>query len=95
MLNGKQKRYLRALGAQEKAIYQVGKEGLSLALLDGVALALKKRELIKVAILKTCDLETQEVAIEIAAGTGSEVVQIIGRTILFYKPSKEKVIKLP
>ena len=43
MLNGKQKRYLRALGAQEKAIYQVGKEGLSLALLDGVALALKKR----------------------------------------------------
>ncbi len=95
MLTGKQKRYLRDLASKEKALFQVGKDGLSENLYDAVANALRARELVKISVLKSCELTLNEVMIEIAAATGSEIVQHIGRSIVFYKPSKEKKIVLP
>ncbi len=95
MLNGKQKRFLRDLASQEKALFQVGKEGLSENLYITVRNALKARELVKISVLKSCPVEMNEVKIEIAANTGSELVQSIGRTLVYYKASKEKKIVLP
>lgn len=95
MLNGKQKRYLRALVSKEKALFQIGKEGINDNFIDLLKSAIKARELIKISILKTCDLEANEVAIDLAAASNSEIVQIIGRTIILFKQSKEKKIVLP
>ena len=95
MLTGKQKRYLRDLASREKALFQVGKEGLSANLYETVRNALNARELVKISVLKSCDLTLNEIMIEIAANTGSEIVQKIGRSLVFYKPSKEKKIVLP
>lgn len=95
MLNGKQKRYLRALASKEKALFQIGKEGINDNFIDLLKSAIKARELIKISILKTCDLEANEVAIDLAAASNSEIVQIIGRTIILFKQSKEKKIVLP
>ena len=95
MLTGKQKRYLRDLASKEKALFQVGKDGLSENLFETVNNALKARELVKISVLKSCDLTLNEIMIEIAAATGSEIVQHIGRNIVFYKPSREKKIVLP
>ena len=95
MLTGKQKRYLRSLAVNEKAIFQIGKEGLSDNLYTSVKEALKSRELVKVAVLKTCDLQMNEIVIDLCAHTSSELVQTIGKTIVLYKPSKERRIVLP
>ena len=95
MLSGKQKRYLRSLAVNEKAVFQIGKDGLSDNLYTSVKEALKTRELIKISVLKTCELEMNEIAIEICAHSGAELVQKIGKTLVLYKQSKEKKIILP
>lgn len=95
MLTGKQKRFLRALATKERSLFQIGKEGLSYNLFNAVEDALRAHELVKLNILKTADLDAREAAIEISANTSSEVVQIIGKTIVLYKPSKEHKITLP
>lgn len=96
MLTGKQKRYLRSLAHHLDPILQVGKGGVSDNMLDQVSLALEARELIKVSILNNCEEEKEEVAEQLAEGTGAELVQLIGKTIVLYRESKEnKQIELP
>ncbi len=95
MLNGKQKRYLRALAVNERAIFQIGKDGLSKELYTSLKEALKARELVKVAVLKTCEVDMNEIAVELCANTGAQLVQKIGKTLVLYKQSKERKIQLP
>ncbi len=95
MLSGKQKRYLRSLAVNEKALFQVGKEGLSKNLFDSLKEALKARELVKISVLKTCELSMNEISIDLCANTGAELVQKIGKTLVLYKASKDKKIVLP
>ncbi|MBQ1625256.1 MAG: YhbY family RNA-binding protein, partial [Erysipelotrichaceae bacterium] len=51
--------------------------------------------LIKVSVLKTCELDMNEIAVELCANTGAQLVQKIGKTLVLYKPSREKKILLP
>ena len=95
MLSGKQKRYLRSLAVNEKAICQIGKDGLDENLYKAVRENLKARELVKVSVLKSCELEMNEIAVELCANTGAELVQKIGRTLVLYKQSKDRLILLP
>lgn len=95
MLTGKQKRFLRALAVNEHAIFQIGKDGLSDNLYNSIKEALKVRELVKISVLKTCELDIQEVIVDILANTNAELVQKIGKTIVIYKQSKERKIILP
>ena len=95
MLSGKQKRYLRSLAVNEKALFQIGKDGLSQNLFDSLKEALKARELVKISVLKTCELAMNEICIDLCANTGAELVQRIGKTVVLYKASKEKKIVLP
>jgi RNA-binding protein len=95
MLTGKQKRYLRSLASTENALFQIGKDALSDNLIRTVESAFNTRELIKVKALKTCPVDPKELAFDLAMNTGSEVVQIIGRTIILYRKADEPVILLP
>lgn len=54
MLTGKQKRFLRAEAHHLDPIFQVGKGGISEAMLVQIKQALNVRELIKVRILDNC-----------------------------------------
>ena len=94
MLTGKQKRQLRALANNLKAIYQIGKEGLSDNFIEGIDLALENHELIKISVLKTCSIDTKELAFDLSHSTSSELVQIIGRTIIVYRKTKKNIIGL-
>lgn len=94
MLTGKQKRYLRSLANTIKPIMQVGKDGISEALFNSVMDAFNTHELIKVNVLKTCEDDINEVAIEIASNCECELVQKIGKTLVFYKRNKEPKILL-
>lgn len=96
MLNNKQKKYLRALGNRKKSLFQIGKEGLSYNLFNTVSDSLEAHELVKVNVLKSCTEDFEELTFDLAANTRSEIVQVIGRTILLYRPSKKHhVIELP
>ena len=47
------------------------------------------RELIKIAVLKNCLDDPREIAGMLAERTYSQVVQVIGKKIVLYRPFKE------
>ena len=91
MLKGKDKRYLRAQANTKNAIFQIGKDALSENLIEGVDIALESHELIKISVLKSCVTDVRELAFDLSSSTNSEIVQIIGRTIILYRQSKERI----
>ncbi|MEG0076444.1 ribosome assembly RNA-binding protein YhbY [Anaerorhabdus sp.] len=95
MLTGKQKSYLRGLANTQRALFQIGKDGLSHNLYRTVEDSLEAHELVKVSVLKTCEEDFKELAFDLAMNTHSEVVQTIGRTVVLYRKSKEQKIILP
>ncbi len=95
-LTGKQKRFLRSLGSTLEPVVQIGKGGISEALVDSALEALNARELIKVRVLQNCAEEPKAAIPALAEAVGAELVQIIGRNGLLYKPNEEKSkIELP
>ena len=95
MLTGKQKRYLRSEAHHLKAIFQVGKDGVSANQIKGIEEALEAQEMIKVKLLDSCPDDVNSIAVEISMQTKAEVVQIIGHTIVLYKKSQEGIYRLP
>jgi len=96
MLTGKQKRYLRAEAHHLDPIFQIGKGGISDNLIEQLNDVLEKRELIKLSVLQNNDEDKQELGETIARRVYGELVQVIGSTIILYKPSvKNKKIELP
>ncbi|MFZ7101850.1 MAG: ribosome assembly RNA-binding protein YhbY [Peptococcaceae bacterium] len=96
MLNGKQRRFLRALGNALDPIVQVGKSGVTDNVIFSLNEALTARELVKARVLKNCLAETKEVAEELVTKTDSHLVQVIGRNVILYRPSEDKpLIELP
>lgn len=94
-LTGKQARYLRGLGHHLKAVVMVGKEEVNDAVVAAVEEALTAHELIKVKIQEGCLSDRKDVAEELATATNSAVAQVLGGTILLYRPSEERKISLP
>ena len=96
MLNSKQRAQLKSLSVNEPTLFQVGKGGISDALIKQVDDALVARELIKIGGLETMELSAKETAAIIASKTHSDVVQVIGRKFVVYKRNlKDPKIILP
>ncbi|MBQ6452145.1 MAG: ribosome assembly RNA-binding protein YhbY [Solobacterium sp.] len=95
MLSGKQKRYLRSLAQNQRAMFQIGKDGLSDNLINTVDEALEAHELVKIKFLKTVSEDHDEIAFDLAMHTESEIVQTIGHTIVLYRRAREPKIILP
>lgn len=90
MLTGKQKTYLRGLAHNLQPIIQIGKGGVNEMLLKTIIDALEAKELIKVSVLQNCMEDPKELAPDIADAVDGHVVQVIGRTLVFYKESRNK-----
>lgn len=96
MLTSKQRAALRGMASGYETIFQIGKGGITDAFVAQVADALRARELIKLRVLENSGMTAREAAEQLAAATGSEVVQVIGsRFVLFLQNSKKPVIVLP
>ncbi|EFU84781.1 ribosome assembly RNA-binding protein YhbY [Staphylococcus lugdunensis] len=96
MLTGKQKRYLRSLAHNTDPTFQIGKSGINENMCKQISDTLEKRELVKIHILQNNFDDKNDLAIQLASSTKSEVVQIIGSMIVLYKESEEnKHINLP
>lgn len=95
-LTGKQRRALRALGHGLAPVVQLGKGGISPALIGAVDEALATHELIKIKVLDTAELDRHDAATQLAGETKSEIAQVLGNTILLYRPDPmEPRIELP
>ena len=93
MITTKQRAYLRGLGNALDPVMQIGKDGISENVLTGVNLLLEARELVKIKVLKNCDMEAKEMANLIAEKLRAEVVQVIGNIMILYKKSTRKDFK--
>ena len=85
---------MKSLASKENAIFQVGKDGVTTNQIKGISDALEAHELIKVKLLDTCPDDVNTVALEISVQSKSEVVQIVGHTIVLYKRSEKGIYKL-
>ena len=94
-LTGKQNRYLRGLGHHLKPIVMIGKEEVNEAVIAATEEALELHELIKIKLQDGCLSNRKNVAEALSEATGSAVAQILGKSILLYRTSKEPQIKLP
>ena len=97
MITTKQRAYLRSLANGIPAILQVGKEGVTEALIKNIDEALDAREIVKVSVLETSPVSSKEAIEEVLEGiNGCEAVQVIGRKFVVYKRNlKEPKIILP
>ena len=90
MLTSKQRARLRSLAANEDAIMQVGKSGVTEAMVKTVSDALEARELIKMRVLENAGEDVRDAAEQLAAATSAEVVAVIGRCLILYRESTTK-----
>lgn len=79
---------MRALGHALDPVVRVGQKGVTPEVVDAVRVALEDHELIKVK-LSDGEEDRKTVASRIADETGSELAQVLGRTVLLYKRRKE------
>ena len=89
-MTSKQRAHLKSLASVIDPILQIGKSSLTPEYIEAVREAFNTRELIKINVLKNCLDEPREMAQIIADRSGAEVVQVIGRKIVLYKPDKNK-----
>lgn len=94
-LTGKQRAHLRSLAHPLACIVHVGKGGVIDTLIKQAEDALTARELIKGRVQEMAPLSAREAAEAIAEATHADVVQVMGRTFVLYRPGKEPQITLP
>jgi len=85
-LKGKDHRKLRAEGHHLKPVVITGNDGLSSDVLEKIDSELRIHGLIKIKIGKG-PLHRKEAAEQLVSATGAAVVQVLGRTILLYRPN--------
>ena len=89
-MTSKQRSYLKGLAMTLDPIFQIGKSSVTPELTAAIAEALEARELIKITVLKNCLDDGRSIAEVLAERTRSEVVQVIGKKIVLYKPAKDE-----
>ena len=95
-MTSKQRAYLSSLANTIDPIFQIGKASLTPEIIEALDAALEKRELIKVSVLKNCIDDPKEIAAMIGERTHSQVVKVIGKKMILFRPAKKNSkIKLP
>lgn len=89
-MTSKQRAYLKSLASVLEPIFHVGKASVTPEVTAAIGEALEARELIKISVLNNCADDPKEIAQVIAERTRSQVVHVIGKKIVLYKPAKGK-----
>lgn len=90
-MTGKERAAFRAQANSLEPLFQIGKGGVSDALIKQTDDALTARELIKLKVLLESSPETpREVANTLSEATGADVIQVIGGVIVLWRESPEK-----
>ena len=90
MPSSKLRKTLRAAGHHLSPVVQVGKEGVTAALLRELDEQLGAHELVKVKVGTESPEDRFEAADRLGAEVGAQIAQILGRTVLVYRKHPEK-----
>ena len=85
-LSPRQRAHLKSLAHPLKPIVQIGRDGVTAAVVKSVEHAFQQRELLKVKVLESAPDDPHAVADGLAAVIeGVHIVQVIGRTLVLYR----------
>lgn len=90
MPSTKLRKALRAAGHHLSPVVQVGKEGVTEAVLRALDAQLLAHELVKVKVGTESPEDRFEAAGRLGEAAGAQVAQILGRTVLVYRRHPEK-----
>ena len=88
-MTSKQRSYLKGLAMNIEPVFQIGKSCVTPENVEAISEVFNTHELIKIAVLKNCIDDPKEIANVVAERTQSQVVQVIGKKIVLYKPFKQ------
>ncbi len=84
------RRALRAAGHHLSPVVQVGKDGVTPAVVEQLVEALAVHELVKVKVGTESPEDRFEAAERLGQEAGAQIAQILGRTVLAYRRHPEK-----
>lgn len=87
-MTSKQRSYLKGLAMNIDPVLQIGKASVTPENVSAISEVFNTHELVKIAVLKNCIDDPKEIADMVAGRTNSQVVQVIGKKIVLYKPFK-------
>ena len=90
MITSKQRSQLRGLAMNEETIIQIGKGGITDAVVDSVSAALRARELVKGKVLENSMLTAREACDALSEACKAEQVQVIGTKFVLYKRNEKE-----
>ncbi len=93
MITTKERSSLRAIAHDAKTVVQLGKGGISEAVMTQTKEHLFHMELIKVKVLQNAEFSAKEIANKFASDLEAEVVSVVGGIITLYKFSEKKGIE--
>ncbi len=88
-MTSKQRAYLKSLASSLDPLFQIGKGSVTPEVIEAISEAFNNRELLKIAVLKNCMDDPRAIAEVVAERTRSQVVHVIGKKIVLYKPDKK------
>lgn len=88
-MTSKQRAYLKSLASTMDPLFQIGKGSVTPEVIEAISEAFNNRELLKIAVLKNCMDDPRAIAEVVAERTRSQVVHVIGKKIVLYKPDKK------
>jgi len=96
MITGKQRSFLKKMAHNLDPIVHVGKNGATDSVIKQIDDILETRELVKVKLLESSDLDSRETGNDIAGRLAAEFIQSIGGIFVIYRESIDnKQIQLP
>lgn len=90
MVTQQHKKQLKAMAHDLKPVVIIGKDGISENVIESTLISLDAHQLIKIRVLNTSPVTVLEIAYDLSSKTKADIVQIIGRMIVLYKPSKDR-----
>lgn len=87
--------HLRSLAHPLKPVMQIGMEGIGEAVIAATKQVLHTHELIKVKLTQSFDGDKKEAARTLADATDSDLTQLIGRTVVLYRPRSKDLPDRP
>jgi RNA-binding protein len=78
---------MRGMAARMEASTHIGKNGVTPSLIEELDRQLKDNKLVKVKILKSAmdEMSREEIAKQLAAKTGSELIEVKCNTVVLFK----------
>lgn len=81
------------MGQKIDPVVQIGKNGVTEAVLQELEDVLEARELVKISVLRNCDFTAKEMINDLADDLNAEPVSCVGSKIVLYRKSQRKDVK--